>query len=81
MLDYDIRWDLLAFAGWSSHLNAAVVSFRGTDSRSLYNWVENMRYWRSDFHLPFPGAEGAKVHTGMASCTVQLQLFLLCALS
>ena len=45
-----------------------VVAFRGTDSHSWYNWAENMRFWRSDFGLPFPGAEGALVHSGARPC-------------
>ena len=65
---YDIRWDLFAFAGYStaSQLGggAIVVAFRGTDSHSLYNWVENMRYWKTDYDIPYPGSEGALVHTG-----------------
>ena len=47
-----------------------MVAFRGTDSHSWYNWAENMRFWRSDFGLPFPGAEGALVHSG-AVCNQQ----------
>ena len=65
---YDIRWDLFAYAGYStaSELGggAIVVAFRGTDSHSLYNWVENMRYWKTDYDIPYPGSEGALVHTG-----------------
>jgi len=61
---YDEGWDLFAFAGFSKHLRAPVVAFRGTDSRSIYNWAENMRYWRSDLPLPVPGADGSLVHTG-----------------
>ena len=38
---------------------------RGTDSHSIYNWAENMRYWSTDFDVPFPGSDGAKVHTGV----------------
>ena len=41
-----------------------MVAFRGTDSHSWYNWAENMRFWRSDIGLPYPGAEGALVHSG-----------------
>ena len=41
-----------------------IVAFRGTDSHSIYNWVENMHYWRTDFSVPYPGATGAAVHTG-----------------
>ena len=61
---YDEGWDLFGYAGWSPRLQAMVVSFRGTDSHSIYNWAENMRYWRTDFKVPFPGADGSKVHTG-----------------
>ena len=61
---YDAGWDLFAFAGYSKVLKAPVVAFKGTDSRSVYNWAENMRYWRSDLPLPVPGADGALVHTG-----------------
>lgn len=65
---YDVTWDLFAYAGYStaSELNggAIVIAFRGTDSHSLYNWAENMRYWKTDFDIPYPGSEGAYVHTG-----------------
>ncbi|KAK9811409.1 hypothetical protein WJX72_003479 [[Myrmecia] bisecta] len=61
---YDVTWDLFAYVGYSPALDAAMVVFRGTDSHSLYNWAENMRYWRTDLKLPFPGADGSLVHTG-----------------
>ena len=61
---YDEGWDLFGYAGWSPRLRAMVVSFRGTDSHSIYNWAENMRYWRTDFNVPFPGSDGSLVHTG-----------------
>ena len=61
---YDAGWDLFAFAGFSKVLRAPVVAFKGTDSRSVYNWAENMRYWRSDLPLPVPGADVSLVHTG-----------------
>lgn len=65
---YDVTWDLFAFAGYSTASvlggGAVVVAFRGTDSHSLYNWVENMRYWKTDYDIPYPGSEGALVHTG-----------------
>jgi hypothetical protein len=64
---YDEEWDLFGYAGWSHRLQAMVVSFRGTDSHSIYNWAENMRYWRTDFKVPFPGSDGSKVHTGARS--------------
>ena len=61
---FDLGWDLFGFAGYSPALAAMVVAFRGTDSHSLYNWAENMRYWRTDLDVPFPGSENAMVHTG-----------------
>ena len=45
--------------------NSGMDCARGTDSHSIYNWAENMRYWSTDFDVPFPGSEGAKVHTGV----------------
>jgi hypothetical protein len=60
----DEVWDLAAYAGYSHALAAPVLVFRGTDSRSVGNWAENMRYWRTDLPLPVPGAAGAMVHTG-----------------
>jgi len=61
---FDLGWDLFGYAGYSPALAAMVIAFRGTDSHSLYNWAENMRYWRTDLHVPYPDAEGALVHTG-----------------
>lgn len=63
----DEVWDLTAYAGYSSKLGAKLVVFRGTDSHSLYNWVQNMHYWRTDLSVPFPNATGALVHTGFVS--------------
>lgn len=61
---FDPVWDLKAYAGYSRTLGAKMIVFRGTDSHSLYNWVENMRYWRTDVSVPFPNATGVLVHTG-----------------
>lgn len=58
-------WDLLGFVGWSPVINGAVVAFRGTDSRSIHNWVHNMKTWRTDLNLTLAGApSGALVHGG-----------------
>lgn len=39
--------------------------FRGTDSSSWYNWIENMRAWRTDATYPVPGAPKAmRIHSG-----------------
>lgn len=62
---FDPLWDLLGFAGWSEELDAVVVAFRGTDSHSYYNWVENMRTWRTDLALTLDGIPPhALVHGG-----------------
>lgn len=71
---YDPGWDLVGFAGFSNKLNAMLISFRGTDSHSIYNWAENMRYWRTDLQLPLPDAEGALVHTGWARRLVHMRV-------
>ena len=62
---FDPIWDLLGFVGWSDELDGIVVSFRGTDSHSYYNWVENMRTWRTDLSLSYEGMPAqALVHGG-----------------
>ena len=62
---YDEGWDLFGYTGYSPQMNAIIVAFKGTDSHSIYNWAENMHYWKTDYQVPFPGAEGAAVHTGV----------------
>ncbi|PSC76800.1 alpha beta-hydrolase [Micractinium conductrix] len=62
---FDDAWDLQGYVGWSEPLQAIVIAFRGTDSHSIYNWVQNMRTWRTDLALGYPGApKGALVHGG-----------------
>ena len=62
---FDPLWDLQSFAGWSDELNAVVIAFRGTDSHSYFNWVENMRTWRTDLALSYEGIPPrALVHGG-----------------
>lgn len=63
---YDQGWDLFGYTGYSPVMNAIIVAFRGTDSHSIYNWAENMHYWKTDYQVPFPGSQGAAVHTGEA---------------
>lgn len=62
---YDEGWDLFGYTGYSPVMNAIIVAFKGTDSHSIYNWAENMHYWKTDYQVPFPGSEGAAVHTGL----------------
>lgn len=64
---YDEGWDLFGYTGYSPLVNGIVVSFKGTDSHSLYNWAENMHYWKTEYQVPYPGSEGASVHTGISS--------------
>lgn len=62
---FDPLWDLQGFVGWSDTLNGIVIAFRGTDSHSYYNWVENMRTWRTDLSLAYEGMpKHALVHGG-----------------
>ncbi|EFN56954.1 hypothetical protein CHLNCDRAFT_143513 [Chlorella variabilis] len=62
---FDELWDLQGYVGYSAPLDAIVVAFRGTDSHSIYNWVQNMRTWRTDLALGYPGAPPhALVHGG-----------------
>jgi len=62
---FDPLWDLQSFVGWSEDMNAIVIAFRGTDSHSYYNWVENMRTWRTDLALSYKGIpRHALVHGG-----------------
>eukprot|EP00890_Picochlorum_soloecismus_P005060 jgi/Picsp_1/5555/NSC_02914-R1_alpha beta-hydrolase domain-containing protein len=62
---FDPLWDLQGFTGWSDDLNAVVIAFRGTDSRSYYNWVENMKTWRTDLSPAYEGMpRNALVHGG-----------------
>jgi hypothetical protein len=42
----------------------AYISLHFSDACCRYNWAENMRAWRLDMHLPYPGAAGALVHSG-----------------
>ena len=62
---FDPLWDLQGFVGWSDDLDGIIVSFRGTDSHSYYNWVENMKTWRTDLSLSYEAMPPqALVHGG-----------------
>jgi hypothetical protein len=62
---FDEAWDLSGFAGHLPEYNAKVLVFRGTDSTSWSNWVENMRAWRTDGQYQVPGApKGLLIHSG-----------------
>ena len=61
---YDEGWDLFGYTGYAPEMDAIIVAFKGTDSHSIYNWAENMHYWKTEYQVPYPGSEGASVHTG-----------------
>lgn len=62
---FDAAWDLSGYAGYLPALDAKVLVFRGTDSGSWANWVENMRAYRVDATYPLPGApSGLRLHSG-----------------
>lgn len=61
---YDPLWDLLGYVGYLPDLRSIVVVFRGTDSSSFYNWMDNLRAWRTDHMYPLPQQPHAKIHSG-----------------
>ncbi|CAL5415775.1 unnamed protein product [Camellia sinensis] len=50
------------FVGMAKDLNAIVIAFRGTQERSLQNWIEDL-YWKQ-LDLNYPGMPDAMVHHG-----------------
>jgi pimeloyl-ACP methyl ester carboxylesterase len=56
----------MAYAGYDAAADAVVVAFRGTDSRSWGNWINNLKTWRMNKLYPVPGAPKAMVHAGVA---------------
>ncbi|GAX78569.1 hypothetical protein CEUSTIGMA_g6009.t1 [Chlamydomonas eustigma] len=61
---FDLKWDLIGYVGYWPERNAIVVAFRGSDSHSWTNWIENLRTWREDGMWPLPDAPNVKVHAG-----------------
>ncbi|CAL5415779.1 unnamed protein product [Camellia sinensis] len=47
------------FVGMAKDLNAIVIAFRGTQERSLQNWIEDL-YWKQ-LDLNYPGMPDAMV--------------------
>ncbi|KAL0376494.1 UNVERIFIED_CONTAM: Lipase [Sesamum calycinum] len=45
------------FVGVATDLNATVIAFRGTQERSIQNWVEDL-YWKQ-LDIDYPGVDGA----------------------
>ncbi|GMH35938.1 hypothetical protein BSKO_03806 [Bryopsis sp. KO-2023] len=61
---FSVKWDASAYIGYFPKNNTKVIAFRGTDSSSLWNWIENLKAYRSSLPLNVPGMNGAYVHTG-----------------
>uniref|UniRef100_A0A7N0UMQ9 Fungal lipase-type domain-containing protein n=1 Tax=Kalanchoe fedtschenkoi TaxID=63787 RepID=A0A7N0UMQ9_KALFE len=58
----DVQNCLQAYVGVSTNLNAVVIAFRGTQERSIQNWIEDL-YWKQ-FEMSYPGMPDAMVHHG-----------------
>ncbi|XAR57122.1 Triacylglycerol lipase [Bertholletia excelsa] len=58
----DVTHCLQAFVGVANDLNAIVIAFRGTQERSIQNWIEDL-YWKQ-LDLNYPGMPDAMVHRG-----------------
>ncbi|XP_052206614.1 lipase-like isoform X3 [Diospyros lotus] len=61
----DVQHCLQGFVGVAKDLNAIVIAFRGTQERSLQNWIEDL-YWKQ-LDLNYPGMPNAMVHHGFYS--------------
>ncbi|XP_073123627.1 lipase-like [Henckelia pumila] len=61
----DVKSCLQGFVGVATDLNATVIAFRGTQERSLQNWVEDL-YWKQ-LDIDYPGVDDAMVHHGFYS--------------
>ncbi|XP_028092321.1 lipase-like [Camellia sinensis] len=61
-LDNNYEYALQGFVGMAKDLNAIVIAFRGTQERSLQNWIEDL-YWKQ-LDLNYPGMPDAMVHHG-----------------
>ncbi|XP_059648819.1 lipase-like [Cornus florida] len=58
----DVQHCLQAFVGVAKDLNAIVIAFRGTQERSIQNWVEDL-FWKQ-LDINYPGMPDAMVHRG-----------------
>ncbi|XP_051152828.1 lipase-like [Andrographis paniculata] len=61
----DVKRCLQAFVGIAADLNATVIAFRGTQEKSIQNWVEDL-YWKQ-LDIDYPEVDGAMVHHGFYS--------------
>ncbi|KAH7676772.1 Triacylglycerol lipase protein [Dioscorea alata] len=61
----DVQNCLQAFVGIAHDLNAIVIAFRGTQERSIQNWIEDL-FWKQ-LDLNYPEMPDAMVHHGFYS--------------
>ncbi|XP_027365706.1 lipase-like isoform X1 [Abrus precatorius] len=58
----DVEHCLQAFVGVAEDPHAIIIAFRGTNERSLQNWIEDL-YWKQH-EINYPGMDDAMVHRG-----------------
>ncbi|MED6209399.1 hypothetical protein PIB30_054298 [Stylosanthes scabra] len=58
----DVEHCLQAFVGVADDPHAIIIAFRGTNERSLQNWIEDL-YWKQH-EINYPGMDDAMVHRG-----------------
>lgn len=58
----DVQHCLQAFVGVAEDLNSMVIAFRGTQERSIQNWIEDLFWKQCD--IKYPGMPDAMVHSG-----------------
>ncbi|XP_051130098.1 lipase-like [Andrographis paniculata] len=68
----DVKHCLQAFVGFAADLNATVIAFRGTNEKSIENWVEDL-FWKQ-LEIDYPGVDDAKVHHGFYSAYYETSL-------
>lgn len=61
----DVQNCLQAFVGVAHDLNSIIIAFRGTQERSIRNWIEDL-FWKQ-LDLNYPGMPDAMVHRGFYS--------------
>lgn len=61
---YDVKRDLVAYIGYYPGLKSILAVFRGSNSRSLRNWLQDLNSVQARKVLPYKGAGNATVHKG-----------------
>lgn len=71
---YNASTDVAFLLGRDRASGRTVLSFRGTEPRSLSNWVDNLSFSR---HIGFDECMDCKVHSGFWGAYTSLQVFIL----